>query len=557
MLKNRPLFLKQLTWFCLIATLPYQLLWIWEGRFWLMVFGFIGTAPLLLNIYFLAKKNDAAAAFNIILFGLINIWIYDDGIGGSNGFYFYFFSELIGVFLLFDRKENVYRNFALLSLLAALVFSNLEGFSPKLYNNFPGVSASNSSLPTLNFFMSLICSSAEVILMIITVRKAEDKLTEALKHAEDLAELKSQFLSNMSHELRTPMNAVVGLTDVLLKEQPRIDQQHHLEVLKFSSNHLLHIINDILDYSRIEAGGIELEEREMHLAPLLRNLHAALLPLANEKHLDLRLDIDSKIPPALLGDANRITQILNNLLNNALKFTHEGWVRLQVICLKNQDGFVDIKFTVTDTGIGISKDKSDLIFERFTQASADTTRKYGGTGLGLAICKKLLGLLGSEIHLQSEAGLGSEFSFELRLKLAEETPRIETPISTDSLRGRRILLAEDNAINQLVARNYLEEWGVDLKVVSNGQEAVNHLGSYEVDLVLMDLQMPEMDGYQASRHIREMENGRLKQLPIIALTASSKYEVGEQYRQAGMNDFVHKPFNPVELYAKMASFLPV
>jgi CheY-like chemotaxis protein/nitrogen-specific signal transduction histidine kinase len=391
--------------------------------------------------------------------------------------------------------------------------------------------------------------------MIKAVYLAEKSLKNALSKAQELSELKSQFLSNMSHELRTPMNAVVGISSLLLRENPREDQRKNLEVLRFSSGHLLHIINDILDYSRIEAGKIELENTSFHLPQLLETLRASLTPLAEEKKIDLLFDIDKSIPDFVKGDSNRLTQILNNLLNNALKFTQKGWVRLQVICISNDGVHAKIKFSVKDTGIGIDPEKQNLIFERFSQASSETTRKYGGTGLGLAICRKIAHLHGSEIELKSSPGEGSEFFFTICYLLEKSVEPAAGLTEEGVLSGKKILLAEDNAINQLVARNVLEQWGVELKVVENGRQAVEHLEFNRVDLILMDLQMPEMDGYQASRLIRQMKNGLYASLPIIALTASSQYEVSEQYRRSGMNDFLNKPFNPEELYRKMAGCL--
>lgn len=521
----------------------------------LIYLGLISASPLLLNIYLLKKNQVAASAFNIVCFGILNIYMYDDGIGVKNGFYFYFFSTLIGIFLLFDASERKYRIFSLVLLFAAASMTNIPGASPRLYQYFPNSYDGPVQLSTINFIMSLLITLGQGIIMIKSIYIAERSLKSALIKAEELAELKSQFLSNMSHELRTPMNAVVGITSQLMKDNPREDQRKNLEVLRFSSGHLLHIINDILDYSRIEAGKIELENTSFNLPALLETLRASLSPLASEKGVDLLLEVDREIPVMIEGDPNRLTQVLNNLLNNALKFTHKGWVRLQAICVSNDGGFASVKFCIRDTGIGIEPEKRALIFERFSQASSETTRKYGGTGLGLAICLKLVQLHDSEIHVESTPGEGSEFSFIFRYKIQAVTQPENAVVPEGALKGKRVLLAEDNAINQLVARNVLEKWGVDLKVVENGREAVEHLETNRVDLVLMDLQMPEMDGYQASRQIRKMKNGLYAALPIIALTASSHYEVSEQYRRSGMNDFLNKPFNADELYRKMAGFL--
>lgn len=532
-------------------------MWAWEGKFWLMLFGLLGAIPLLLNVYLLKRGKLAETALNICIFGLINIYLYDDGIAGDNGFYFFFFSVIIGIFVLFEVQEKKFKLLAFLATIITALLTNINGLSPQLYKAFPELSHNVHSLKEVNFVVATLVTSAQIYFMNKKVERVENDLVNSLEKAEQLSDLKSQFLSNMSHELRTPMNAILGITNMLIKENPTKEQLKNLDLLKFSSSHLLHIINDILDYSRIEAGKIEIENTQFNLPELAINLKESLSPLAKEKGLDLLLDIDENISSEVVGDYNRLTQVLNNLLNNALKFTSQGWVRLQVIQLESDSEKSIIKFIVTDTGIGIEPEKHDLIFERFSQASSETTRKYGGTGLGLAICNKILHVQNSKIELVSELGKGSEFSFVLEFDRSLQNavePKKEKSESPSML-GKNILLAEDNVINQFVAKSFLQAWGVNLKIVNNGKEAIEHLEMNHVDLVLMDLQMPEMDGYEASRQIRQMKDGLFKGLPIIALTASSKYEVSEQYHKAGMNDFINKPFKPEELFLKMTSFL--
>lgn len=557
MIENRHLFFRQITWFCLLAFIPYLSLWMWEGEFWLILFGLIGALPLLLNIYFLKKEKLAQAALNISIFGLINIYLYDDGISGDNGFYFFFFSVIIGIFVLFDAGEKKYKLIAFITTILTVILTNVNGLSPQLYKTFPELSHNINNLKEVNFFMAILVTSAQIYFMNKRVERVEEHLVNSLERAEQLSDLKSQFLSNMSHELRTPMNAILGITNVLIKDNPNEIQLKNLQLLKFSSCHLLHIINDILDYSRIEAGKLEIENARFNLHELIKNLSDSLIPLADEKGLKLLLDFDEHCSIDLSGDYNRLTQVLNNLVNNAIKFTNKGWVRLQVIQLESESQKAVVKFIVTDTGIGIEPEKHSLIFERFSQASSETTRKYGGTGLGLAICNKIIHLQNSKIELKSELEKGSEFSFILEFEkaLPNDLEPLKEEAASLSMYGKKILLVEDNPINQFVAKSFLQDWGVNLIIVNNGKEAVDYVNKNQVDLILMDLQMPEMDGYEASRQIRQINNGVFSSLPIIALTASSKYEVGEQYRNAGMNDFINKPFKPEELFMKMTSFL--
>ncbi|MEZ4827820.1 MAG: ATP-binding protein [Bacteroidia bacterium] len=399
------------------------------------------------------------------------------------------------------------------------------------------------------------------VLLDISGRKQQQKtLIEAKERAEEAAKARSQFLSVMSHEIRTPMNAVIGTTHLLMQEEPREDQLDNLQTLQFSAENLLVIINDILDYSKIEAGKIEFESTDFSLNTLMERIFKSLQQKASEKNLQFVLRPAPDLPAMIQGDPTRLSQILTNLLNNAIKFTEKGQVSLTTEVRQIDSGVVEIRFSVSDTGIGIPPEKIDTIFDSFTQASSDTTRKYGGTGLGLAICKKLVELQGGKLEVKSIVGEGSVFSFSLKIKVAEKPL---TPGEYDSpkedfqdLGGVRILLVEDNVVNQKIATKFLSKWGVMVEIAGNGKIALDMVEKNTYDLLLMDLQMPEMDGYEATRQIRSLSEP-LCRIPIIALTASAMNEVRGSVEEAGMDAYASKPFNPRELYRKIAALLPV
>ena len=386
----------------------------------------------------------------------------------------------------------------------------------------------------------------------------EQQLILSKDMAEKAALSKSQFLSTMSHEIRTPMNAVIGFTHLLLQMNPREDQMEYLKMMKFSAENLLVLINDILDFSKIEAGKIQFEEADFSIKQLIGNIRMALLQKASEKDIQLKLLIDHELPDAVVGDPVRLGQILTNLISNAVKFTKEGKVTIVASLSEKTTNHTIIDFEVTDTGIGIAADKLENIFESFTQASSDTTRKFGGTGLGLTITKRLLELMGSEIKVTSELGKGSTFYFDLKLKNSSkqftQIVKEESHIETRSLKGVKILIAEDNQINVILAKQYMKLWDVECDVAENGEIAYTLVQTNDYDMVLMDLQMPEKDGYQTTVAIRELPGEKFKNLPIIALTASAMLDIKDQAYIVGMNDYISKPFNPDELHRKIALY---
>ncbi|QTN37590.1 response regulator [Cryomorphaceae bacterium] len=386
-------------------------------------------------------------------------------------------------------------------------------------------------------------------------RKYEDELKKAKEAAEQASQTKAEFLSIMSHEIRTPMNAVIGMSNILMDEDPREDQLENLKILSFSAENLLSLVNDVLDFSKIEAGKIEIDYHDFNLESTIEGLYKAQNSVAQEKGIELRRSIDPKLPTKVLGDRVRLGQILNNLVSNAIKFTENGSVDIEVNLLEQSSEGYLVRFLVSDTGIGIPKDKLEAIFEHFSQAETSITRQYGGTGLGLTITRRLLHLLNSEVHVESEENKGSTFYFDLLFAITsaigtDEDMDDEQALTKDHLAGKKVLLVEDNQFNYIIAQKFLTKWGMEVRHEENGQLAIEALEKEEFDLVLMDLQMPVMDGYTASRTIRASEKDYAS-IPIIALTASALMDVSNKVQEAGMDDYVSKPFNPNDLQAKI------
>ena len=388
-----------------------------------------------------------------------------------------------------------------------------------------------------------------------------NQMETAIEKAEKSAQVKSEFLSTMSHEIRTPLNAVIGMGNLLMMSNPRPDQRENLEVLKFSANNLLAIVNDVLDFSKIESGKVVFENIRFNLVELMNNICGGQMLKAEEKGLLFKLDVDSSLKnKVLFGDPTRITQIIFNLVNNAIKFTPQGNIWVRVTCVEDRHNTVTVNFSVRDTGIGIEKENLGNIFEPFTQESLATTREYGGTGLGLAIVKRLLELQDLQITVNSTMGYGSEFSFHMEFPVSTEivpevaaAPETKQPAESP-LACLRVLIAEDNMVNVMLMKKLLSKWNINPTIAENGERAVEFMQYGNFDIILMDLQMPVMNGFDASKEIRKMADPKKSGVPIIALTASALFDIKEQVYEAGMNDYVSKPFKPDDLLEKLNNY---
>jgi signal transduction histidine kinase/ActR/RegA family two-component response regulator len=418
----------------------------------------------------------------------------------------------------------------LISILAIALISILSLLSLSLYKN------------------NIIRNQSNLLL-----KEKNNELQLAKEKAEKASKARAEFLSTVSHELRTPLNAINGITHLLIEENPKPSQMNYLTSLKFSGNYLLTFINEILEINRIESNAIETENINFNLKLLLANIQNSLKELASINNNAFTVEIDPSIPDFLIGDPTKLSQVFLNLINNALKFTKNGEVKVILQTNEINEEFTSIHFKVLDTGIGIPEEKIESVFESFSQGSIEINRKYGGTGLGLTIVKKLVDLLGGKIKLESQVGKGSSFSFDLSFKIGNEQTIVEKIIDYDDsvLKDKKVLLIEDNKINQMITKKMVENKGMICEVIDNGEDAIEAVKNNTYDLVLMDVHLPGINGTIATQTIRTFD----KKTRIIALTAISLNENREMLLSYGMNDVITKPFDPNEFYKIIISNL--
>lgn len=427
------------------------------------------------------------------------------------------------------EKENKFSK--LISILAIALISILSLLSLSLYKNNIIRTQSNKLLEEKN---------KELIL--------------AKERVEKASKARSEFLSTVSHELRTPLNAINGITHLLLEEKPKKSQMNYLESLQFSGNYLTKFINDILEINKIDSSKAVIEKTNFNLKLLLDSLKSSLKELALENNNNFEFEIDPEIPNYLIGDPTKLSQILLNLINNALKFTHNGNVVVTTKLISLENKKVSIYFEVKDDGIGIPEENQKSVFDSFSQGSIDINRKYGGTGLGLTIVKKLVRILGGEISLESKVNEGCSFKFDLDFKVSNisyKTDKKQSTIENSNFTDKKILVVEDNKINQMITKKMLENKGIQCEIIDNGEESIEICKKNKYDLILMDVHLPGINGTIATQQIRKYDTVT----PIIALTAISLNENREMLLSFGMNDVITKPFVPEDFYTVIARYV--
>ncbi len=471
------------------------------------------------------------------------------GRAGSVEFILLFAMALPFVFFSFRREKSYVALFPVLSIVLWILLYVTD------FNLFTITKMDTTLAATYIYPVSIFTTAAFVTYQLTFFSMINARYYSNIQHeredAIEASNAKSQFLSMMSHEIRTPMNAIIGLSHILGDTNPRPDQEENIEALNYSGKILLNLLNNVLDYSKMETSGVALDPIATDVMSAVKQINKIHEPGCLGKGITFKLQVDEKLPTLLL-DIVRFNQVINNLVSNAIKFTKQGSVTLKITKQEDRNGNVRLRTEIIDTGIGITKEQQEKIWQPFSQASISTNRLYGGTGLGLPIVKSIVEAMGSTVHIESEVAQGSRFYFDLEVKsISNEKLNQDSGKKERNLKGRRILLVEDNNINIMVGKQILERANLVVDVAFDGLMAVNMVKENDYCAVLMDIQMPIMDGYTSSLEIRKFNTT----LPILALSASVFIEVKSKIEQSGMNGFIFKPFDPEDLYNRIEAVI--
>lgn len=505
------------------------------------------------NLYLISKNRIKSVGILSILYSDMLVLIFDAGYRDNhNNAVVMYLPLLMFSYVVTEYKDKALRAIVIGFTLLCLVLVNFTELTPRLGTSYYSSESVLMAMRAFHLIVAIICS----LLLVRTVARNNYKMEEALADAKETAEQslkeKNRFLSIMSHEIRTPANGILGMTH-LLKEKGVPDALNRdVQILHYSAQQLKSLIDNVLYYNVLETGKVDIDERPFDIRKLCHNAVDSFVLEAAKKNIELRFDFDDRIPQFVLGDYEKLVLVLHNLLSNAIKFTKKGEVFLLVKMNHADDKKCYITFKVADTGIGISNERLQNIFDVFNQLDSSITRSYDGMGLGLAISKRLLKLMKTTLHVDSEVGVGATFFFEVALGLTTEIKDAEQRfIETHDLSGVKVLLVEDNKLNILVARKILENLKASVDIAKHGAEALDMMRNKQYDIVLMDLHMPIMDGYQATIKLREYD----KVTPVIAFTADAYDEARTRAKEVGMNDFITKPFDPELLYTKIITNL--
>lgn len=495
------------------------------------------------------NKTEYYFIFIVSLHLIVSVFVE----GAQSGQYLYYFPLLIGIPVIIDYERS---NYKILLFNSAITFISfiicvLLGAYTLPLEHIPQVISEKVFI--YNAITSIIMTAAFGFSFIYSHKLNFDVLIE---QKNNTISSRTRFLSTMGHELRTPLNGVLGAVNLLKEEKYLSEDNEYFRILKYCSVHMLNLVNDILDFNKIEAGKLEIHEVEINLKQLVVD---AVLPFYNsfeEKNLKFIVNVDPELDKIVMVDDMRIIQIMNNLLSNALKFTQKGHVKLNVLCDTKIDSTLTANFIIEDTGLGIAKQDQNKIFEGFWQENDPATRKYTGSGLGLSICNRLLGLMDSTLNVESEKGQGSTFNFKINFKLTENTPSLlpENKSGPEDLSNIRILIAEDNKINMMIAKKVLTSYKAEIICAYNGQEALDFLLlDTNFTMVLMDLEMPVMNGFTAITHLKKLYPA----IPVIAFTASlMDQQMLTELIASGFSDFLPKPFEPNQIFSLIKKYIP-